>query len=231
MLRNLRDRLAAEHPAAHSALLPILADHRTLLEVRLAAEPADPCGAPGSAGRSIDGERDVQALVSQWAAEPEDPAGLRGGSGGRRRRDASRRARAAPTPRRGNRDASSPPHQTRWTTTSTPTITQARCRSGRSARTTPGAAAACSTAWCRISTDCCRRGPQGNNVPNIALRPGVMSRRGEPPQQANLQTKALSFGNLRPTRSRADGGDHRRDSCPGVDRDRDSCTSWPSTSS
>ena len=41
-------------------------------------------------------------------------------------------------------------------------------------------------------------GPQGNNVPNIALtnvggaiRPGVANR----PNMANLQTKALSFGN------------------------------------
>ena len=78
VLRNLRDRLAAEHPAAHSALLPILTDHRTLLEVRLAAEPAARAVLQDPLGASIDGERDVQALVSQWAAEPEDPAGLRG---------------------------------------------------------------------------------------------------------------------------------------------------------
>jgi hypothetical protein len=77
VLRNLRDRLAAEHPAADSALLPVLAGHRMLLEARLAA------GWPAAAvladplGDLIDSERRLQVLVSRWAAEPGDPAGIR----------------------------------------------------------------------------------------------------------------------------------------------------------
>jgi hypothetical protein len=78
VLRNLRDRLAAGHPAAHSALLPILAGHRTLLEARMAAGPPAPAVPHDPLGASIDSERDVQALADRWAAEPGDPAGLRG---------------------------------------------------------------------------------------------------------------------------------------------------------
>jgi hypothetical protein len=78
VLRNLRDRLAAGHPAAHAALLPILAGHRALLEARLAAGPSAPVMLRDPLGASIDSERGVQALVSRWAAEPGDPAGLRG---------------------------------------------------------------------------------------------------------------------------------------------------------
>lgn len=78
VLRNLRDRLAAGHPAAYAALLPILAGHQALLEARLAAGQSAPAVLRDPLGASIDGERGVQTLVSQWAAEPEDPAGLRG---------------------------------------------------------------------------------------------------------------------------------------------------------
>lgn len=77
VLRNLRDRLAAGHPSAHAALLPILAGHTTLLHERLAAEPSAPAALQDPLGASIDGERDLQALLSRWAAEPADPAGLR----------------------------------------------------------------------------------------------------------------------------------------------------------
>jgi hypothetical protein len=84
VLRNLRDRLADEHPAAHAALLPVLAGHRALHEERLAAQPAaapDTTAAPRAArdplGAAIDSERDLQAHVRHWSAEPGDPAGLR----------------------------------------------------------------------------------------------------------------------------------------------------------
>jgi hypothetical protein len=79
VLRNLRDRLADEHPSAHAALLPVLAGHRTLLEDRLAAaEPPTEEALGDSLGASIDTERDVLSHVSRWSAEPGDPAGLRG---------------------------------------------------------------------------------------------------------------------------------------------------------
>jgi hypothetical protein len=75
VLRNLRDRLAGDHPSAHAALLPILAEHRALLEDRMAAEPADQAADP--LDDAIDSERAVQELAGRWAAEPEDPSGLR----------------------------------------------------------------------------------------------------------------------------------------------------------
>lgn len=77
VLRNLRDRLADGHPSAHAALLPVLAEHQALHEARLTAEPAARAALQDPLGASIDRERDVQALVSRWAAEPGDPAGLR----------------------------------------------------------------------------------------------------------------------------------------------------------
>jgi hypothetical protein len=89
VLRNLRDRLADEHPSAHAALLPIVAEQRALLESRLAAEPPAPAAVAAPAGAesapaapdplddAIESERGVQELVGRWAAEPGDPAGLR----------------------------------------------------------------------------------------------------------------------------------------------------------
>jgi len=77
VLRNLRDRLAAAHPAAHAALLPVLAGHRTLLEARLAPGPAARAVLQDPLGASAATERDIQALVRQWVAEPDDPSGLR----------------------------------------------------------------------------------------------------------------------------------------------------------
>jgi hypothetical protein len=89
VLRNLRDRLADEHPSAHTALQPILAEGRALHEDRLAAQAAPPAAtaapapAPAPAagqdplGAAIDSERGVQELLGRWAAEPGDPAGLR----------------------------------------------------------------------------------------------------------------------------------------------------------
>lgn len=78
VLRNLRDRLAAGHPSAHAALLPILAGHTALLSSRLAAEPPPEEG-PGAdpLAASVEGERNVQSLVSRWASEPGDEAGAR----------------------------------------------------------------------------------------------------------------------------------------------------------
>ena len=69
VLRNLRDRLAAAHPAAHRAILPILADHRALLETALTADALQ---------ESIDLEHELWALATRWAAEPDDAAGLLG---------------------------------------------------------------------------------------------------------------------------------------------------------
>jgi hypothetical protein len=83
VLRNLRDRLADEHPSAHAALLPVLAEHRALHGERLAAQPAEPAGRAEPAapqdllGAAIDSERGVQELAARWAAEPGDPAGMR----------------------------------------------------------------------------------------------------------------------------------------------------------
>ena len=78
VLRTLRDRLADEHPSAHAALLPILAEHRALFETRLAAQPpATPAAEQDPLGEAIDSERGVQDLLGRWTAEPGDPAGLR----------------------------------------------------------------------------------------------------------------------------------------------------------
>jgi hypothetical protein len=77
VLRNLRDRLTDEHPSAHAALQPILAEQRTLLEGRLAAQPAAPAAERDPLGAAIASERAVQELTGRWAAEPGDPAGLR----------------------------------------------------------------------------------------------------------------------------------------------------------
>lgn len=77
VLRNLRDRLAADHPAARAALLPVIADHRAHLEARMATGPAGRAVPGDPLGASVDGERAVQALVGQWAAAPDDPSGLR----------------------------------------------------------------------------------------------------------------------------------------------------------
>jgi uncharacterized protein (DUF2267 family) len=77
VLRNLRDRLAADHPAAHAALLPVLAESRTLLASRLSAAPP-PGAREDPLGTTIDAERELQTLVTRLAAEPDDPAGLRG---------------------------------------------------------------------------------------------------------------------------------------------------------
>jgi hypothetical protein len=83
VVRNLRDRLAGEHPSAHAALLPILAEHRALLEGRMTAEPADQAADPAAdpavdpLGAAIDSERAVQEQAGRWAAEPDDPSGLR----------------------------------------------------------------------------------------------------------------------------------------------------------
>lgn len=85
VLRNLRDRLADEHPSAHAALLPVLAEHRALHAERLAAQPAEPGAAEPARpatpqdllGAAIDAERAVQEVAARWAAEPGDPAGMR----------------------------------------------------------------------------------------------------------------------------------------------------------
>jgi hypothetical protein len=89
VLRNLRDRLADEHPSAHAALLPILTEHRALHEERLATQPAARAAAQDPLDAAIDTERGVQELLGRWTAEPGDPAGLRdrfrvvGGAGNR----------------------------------------------------------------------------------------------------------------------------------------------------
>jgi hypothetical protein len=77
VLRNLRDRLADGHPAAHAALLPVIASHRAHLEVRMAAGPATREVTANPLGASIDHEQDLQALLGEWTVEPEDPSGLR----------------------------------------------------------------------------------------------------------------------------------------------------------
>jgi hypothetical protein len=75
VLRNLRDRLAGDHPSAHAALLPILAGHRALFEDRLATDP--PADEQDPLGAAIYAERGVQELAGRWATEPGDPSGLR----------------------------------------------------------------------------------------------------------------------------------------------------------
>jgi hypothetical protein len=77
VLRNLRDRLADQHPSAHAALLPILAEHRALHEERLAAQPTGPAAPQDPLGAAIDAERSVQELTGRWTSEPGDPAGMR----------------------------------------------------------------------------------------------------------------------------------------------------------
>jgi len=77
VLRNLRDRLAGDHPSAHTALLPVLTGHTALLARRLAAG-REQAPAADALAAAIEGERAVQSLVSRWAAEPGDTAGARG---------------------------------------------------------------------------------------------------------------------------------------------------------
>jgi hypothetical protein len=77
VLRNLRDRLAGDHRSAHAALLPVLAEHRALLEDRLAAQPASRAAPQDPLGAAVDAERDVQQHLDHWTGEPGDPAGLR----------------------------------------------------------------------------------------------------------------------------------------------------------
>jgi hypothetical protein len=77
VLRNLRDRLAGDHPSAHESLLPILADERTLFEQRLAAQPPAAGAEQDPLSGAIEAERAVQDNLSRWAVEPDDPAGLR----------------------------------------------------------------------------------------------------------------------------------------------------------
>jgi hypothetical protein len=77
VLRNLRDRLAGDHPSAHESLLPIVADERTLFERRLAAQPASAGAGQDPLGGAIEAERAVQDHLGRWAVEPDDPAGLR----------------------------------------------------------------------------------------------------------------------------------------------------------
>lgn len=75
VLRHLRDRLAAEHPVAHTRLLAVLETHRETLWSALAAAPpprsaaADPLAASTEATRAVD-----EALAR--AAEDTDPAGF-----------------------------------------------------------------------------------------------------------------------------------------------------------
>jgi hypothetical protein len=89
VLRNLRDRLAGDHPSAHEAMLPVLAGHTALLTNRLAAQAGQAQTGQAQTGQaqtptadplagSIEGERKIQSLVGQWAVEPGDVAGLRG---------------------------------------------------------------------------------------------------------------------------------------------------------
>jgi hypothetical protein len=87
VLRNLRDRLADGHPSAHAELLPVIAGHRAVLQEHLVAAPPPAAravsgGVPGAVpgdllGAAIEAERDLQALVTRWAAAPDDPSGLR----------------------------------------------------------------------------------------------------------------------------------------------------------
>jgi hypothetical protein len=77
VLRNLRDRLAGDHPSAREAVLPVLAGHTALLTSKLAAQAGQAAADDPLAG-SIEGERKIQSLVGQWAVEPGDVAGLRG---------------------------------------------------------------------------------------------------------------------------------------------------------
>lgn len=76
-LRYLRDRLAAPHPAAHRALLPLLAAHRASLERVSLAMPVAPSVAAAPFAALIDQERALQVLVARWAAEPDDGLGDR----------------------------------------------------------------------------------------------------------------------------------------------------------
>jgi hypothetical protein len=78
VLRNLRDRLADDHPSAHAALLPILAGHRELFADRLADQPVTgPAAGQDPLADAIEAERAVRETADRWAAEPGDPSGLR----------------------------------------------------------------------------------------------------------------------------------------------------------
>ena len=72
VLRNLRDRLSAEHPGAYAGLMPVVREHTALLRDRLAA--GDAAAGPGAAASA---EARLDTLVSRLAAEPDDESGLR----------------------------------------------------------------------------------------------------------------------------------------------------------
>jgi hypothetical protein len=76
VLRNLRDRLAGDHPSAHAALLPLIAGHREHLQRRLIAGLSPRAAAADPLGAAIAAERDLRALVTEWAGA-DDPSGLR----------------------------------------------------------------------------------------------------------------------------------------------------------
>lgn len=77
LLRGLRNRLEGDHPAAHRATQPIVAENRALLEALLVTALADSAVIADPLAASIDHERQVRDLIAHVAAEPDDPAGLR----------------------------------------------------------------------------------------------------------------------------------------------------------
>jgi hypothetical protein len=78
VLRNLRDRLAVEHQAAHRACLSILASHRALLIRTLAATPHGQAVATDPLQDAIDREHELYSLATRWANARTDAAGLLG---------------------------------------------------------------------------------------------------------------------------------------------------------
>lgn len=75
-LRNLRNRVAVEHPAAHRALAPILNAHRARLHAATLAIPPSRATLADPLTASIAHEQSLQNLLARATASSTDPARL-----------------------------------------------------------------------------------------------------------------------------------------------------------
>ena len=73
VLRNLRDRLAAEHPVAHAALLPVLDSHHQALRSALGAAPLPRDAVADVVGASARYAAAVERSVANAASDPDLP--------------------------------------------------------------------------------------------------------------------------------------------------------------
>jgi hypothetical protein len=76
ILRNLQDRLASDHPSAHRALLPIIADNRARIDAAHLRTPPGKAVLADPLAATIAHEQTLQAALTRVLASGTDPAGL-----------------------------------------------------------------------------------------------------------------------------------------------------------